>query len=161
MHQIRLDRVAVIVAHQMEHAVRDEQSELESERDADPAGLPACGVDRDHDLAYQPPGGVGDLQGKRQHIRSAADAAEGAVEAPDLLVVHEGDVSTASASTDRPQREPGGDIHAPATDGSAPSPIGASRPHYGRSAGASGADGSVPPVRAPWASYARTIAETS
>jgi hypothetical protein len=104
MHEIGFDGVAVVVADEMENAVRDEQLELEGEGHAKTAGLSLCRLHRDHDLADESSGRLGDFQREGEDVRPPPDATERAIEATNLHVVDERDLDAGAGSAQRPER---------------------------------------------------------
>ena len=104
VHQVCFHRVAVVVAGQVKHAMRRQKLELQRERDVDTPRLPNRRVRRDHDLAQQPAGRPGQLEGKRQNVGPAPDAAMGGVEHANLTIIHDRHVDLGRGTAERLQR---------------------------------------------------------
>lgn len=119
MHEVGFDGIAIVVAHEVEDTVRDEELELEGEGDAETARLALGGVGRDHDLSRQPARRFGDFEREGQDIRPTANASERAVETTDLRIIHECDFDAAPLTTHRPERALGGTEQRPEGDGDA------------------------------------------
>ena len=115
--EVGFDGIAVIIAHQVEDAVRDEELELQREGDTETARLAVGGVGRDHDLPHQSARRSGDFEREGQDVCPTADASEGAVETADLRVVHDGDVDAAPLTAHRAERALGGTDQRPDGDG--------------------------------------------
>lgn len=119
VHEVGFDGIAVVIAHKVEDAVRDEELELQRERDAEAARLAVGGVGRDHDLSHQSARRFGDFEREGQDVCPTADASEGAVETADLRVVHDGDFDAAPLTAHRVERTLGGTDQRPDGDGDA------------------------------------------
>jgi hypothetical protein len=104
VHEVGFDGIAVVIAHEVENAVRDEELELQREGDTETARLAVGGVGRDHDLPHQSARRSGDFKREGQDVCPTADASEGAVETADLRIVHDGDVDTAPLTAHRAER---------------------------------------------------------
>ena len=141
MHEIGFDGIAVVVAHEVKDAVRDEKAELQGEGDTETARLALCGIRRDHDLSHQSARRFGDFERKGQDVRPTVDATERAVETTDLCVIHECDVDAACLTAHRPERTLGGADQRPGRYGDAALALfdGRAWAHYGPSAAAAGA----------------------
>jgi hypothetical protein len=107
VHQARLDRIAVVVADQMEHAVSDEQVELGREGHVDLARLTPGRLGRDHDLPdeWARPGC---LEWEGQDIRAPVDAAVQPVETLDRRIVHDEHVDVSRRAAHGGQSATGG-----------------------------------------------------
>jgi hypothetical protein len=103
MHQVGFHRIAVVVADQMEGAVRGEEVELECERYAEPARLSGRRLGGDDELADER-SRVRRFKREREHIGAPPDATVGRVEPTDLRIIHHGDLDDASRSPDGRQR---------------------------------------------------------
>jgi len=117
MHEVGFDGISVVIAHEVENAVRDEELELQREGDAETTRLAVGGVGRDHDLSHQSARRCGDFEREGQDVCPAPDASEGAVETADLRVVHDGDVDAAPLTAHRAERALGGTDQRPGRDG--------------------------------------------
>ena len=154
VHQGGLDRVAVVVADQVEHTVGDEQIQLGRERNLEAARLARGRLRRDHDLPDE--WDARRLERERQHIGPPGDAPVPRVETPNFGVVDDEHVHVARRATGgregaarRPHEPRRRDRHCAL----------AIRDRDGHHAGVGGDPRS--PLRASCASYARTIADTS
>ena len=103
-----LDRVAVVPADQVEHAVGHEQLELGDERHAEAPRLAPGGLGRDHDLADQRARQAGRLEREGQHVGAPAHAPVHAIQAPDRVVVHDEHLDVAGRPANGRERPPGG-----------------------------------------------------
>src|SRR5947207_1590629 len=148
--------VPVVVADEVEHAVGDEQVELERQRHAEPARLAAGGVRRDHDLAHEGTRPVGDFQRKRQDVGAPPNATPGRVQPAYRIIAENEDLDVAARPSHRRQGRARGPHQTRRPDGDAPLAI-RDRPRPQ----APSAAFPLSRARASWASYARTIAETS
>jgi hypothetical protein len=101
VHEGGLDRIAVVVADQVEHAVGDEQVQLGRQRNVEAAGLARGRLGRDHDLPHERERGIRRLERERQHIGPPGDASVASVETPDLRVVDDEHVHVTRRATDR------------------------------------------------------------
>jgi hypothetical protein len=116
VHEVGLDGIAVVVADQVKDAVRDEELELEGERDPETARLALRSVRRNHDLTDESAGRLGDFQRKGQDVRPPRDAAESAVEATDLHVGDERDLDAATFTAEPSERSLGSPGQRPKRD---------------------------------------------
>lgn len=123
VHEEGFDGIAVIIARQVENAVRDEELELQGEGNPETARLAVGGVGRNHDLPHQSARSSVDFEREGQDVCPTADASEGAVETADLRIVHEGDVDTAPLTAHRAERARGGTDQRPHGDGDTAPPV--------------------------------------
>jgi hypothetical protein len=119
VHEVRFGGITVVVAHEVEDAVGDQELELQIQRDAQSACLAPGRFDRDHDLADEPPWGFRNFQGEGQDVRPPPDPPEGPIEAPDLHVVDERDIDAVSLTPNGAERALGGADQSPEADGNA------------------------------------------
>jgi hypothetical protein len=103
VHQVGLDGVAVVIAHEVKGTVSDQQVELQRQRHPEAARLTAGGLGGDDDLAHQLAGRIGGFQREGQHVGAPADSPVPRVQSPDLGVVHDGDLDLTIRTTDRGQ----------------------------------------------------------
>ena len=92
----RLDRIAIVVADQVQHAMSHQQIELGRQRQCEPARLTPRGLGGDHDLADEPTRSRR-LERKRQNVGSTVDATVHAVEMLDRRIIHDEDVDVRAA----------------------------------------------------------------
>jgi len=95
VHETRLDGIAIIVADQMQHTVRDEQVQLDRERYLESVRLTPRGLALDDDLTDEGTRQVRRREWERQHVRAPTDAAVPAVEPSDRRVVDDDHVDVA------------------------------------------------------------------
>jgi hypothetical protein len=119
MHEMGFDGIAVVVAHQVEDTVRDQELELQGDGNAETTRLALGGVGRDHDLSHQPARRFVDFEREGKDVRPTGDAAERAVETTDLRIIHERDFDAAPLTPHRPERTLGGADQRRARDGDA------------------------------------------
>ena len=129
MHQLRLHWITVIVAGEVEDAVRDEQAEFQPGGNAEASGLPPGRICRDHDLPHESARRLRHFDGEGQHVRPPTDAPEGAVETADLSVVDDRDLDDSPHPPQRSQRAVGGPGEPPARHGNAALAVLESRAH--------------------------------
>jgi hypothetical protein len=127
MHEVGFDGIAVVVAHEMEDTVRDQELELQGEGEAETTRLASGGIGRDHDLSHQSARRFGDFEREGKDVRPAADAAEDAVETTDLRIIHECDFDASPLTPQGPKRALGGADQPPERNGDAASAIFAGR----------------------------------
>ena len=108
MHETRLDRIAIIVADQMQHTVRDEQVELDRERYLESVRLTPRGLPRDDDLADEGTRQVRRREWERQDVRAPADTAVSVVEPSDRRIVDDDHVDVACRAAKRGEGPLGG-----------------------------------------------------
>jgi hypothetical protein len=119
MHEVGFDGIAVVIAHEVEDAVGDEELQFPGEGDTEAARLTVGGVGRDHDLPHQPARRFGNFEREGQNVGPPADAAEGTIETTDLSVVNDGDLDAAPLTAHCAQRALGGMDQRPDGDGDA------------------------------------------
>jgi hypothetical protein len=157
MHEVRLDRIAVVVADEMQRAVGGEEIELERQGHTQATRLPRRRVGAEDQLADERPG-AGRLERKGQHVGPPADAAMDGVELADLGVAHDGRLDEAARPADRRQRPVDGAAQPRGRDRHAALALLDDSRHQ---ADPARAPSSRSAPRASWAPYARMIAETS
>jgi hypothetical protein len=108
VHQLRLDVIAVIVAHEMEDTVRDEEIHLDGDRHAEALGVAPRRLGRHHDLPEKLAPRLLDLEGKGQNVGTPMHAEVLPVQPGDLGVVHEEDLDLARWPSHRVERRLGG-----------------------------------------------------
>src|SRR5712691_11445345 len=153
VHELRLDGVPVVITNEVEHAVRDEQVELERKRHAEPARLAPGRVRGDHDLAHERTRPAGDFQREREDVGALPNATPGGVQPADLVIADDEDLDGAPGPS---HRREGRARQTRRPDGDTPLTIRDRHRHQVPSAAFP-----VSRVRASWTSYARTIADTS
>src|SRR2546427_443609 len=156
VHEPGLAGVPVVVTDEVEHAVRDEQVELERERHAEPARLAPSSVRGDYDLAHERARRIGDAEREGEHIGAPPHAAPGGVQPADLVIADDENPDVAPRAAHRRERRARGSRQTRRRDRDTPLTIRDRDRHQAPSAAFP-----LSRARAPWASYARTIAETS
>ena len=104
MHEDGFNGIAVVVAHEVQHAVRRQERHLQGARDAQPAGVSRRGVGGDDNLPDERSRRPRGLHGKGQHVGAARDAAMGAVEPADLGIADHSDFHGSPRSAQPGQR---------------------------------------------------------
>ncbi len=103
MHQVGFDRIAVVIAGQMQGAVGGEQVELERQRHAEAPRLPHRRVGADDELSDEWTS-IRHLERERQHVGTPGDSAVEAVQATDLGVIDHGHLDQPRRTAERGQR---------------------------------------------------------
>jgi hypothetical protein len=103
VHEVSFHGIAVVVAGEVEGAVRGQQIEFESQWHAEAARLSSGGVGGDDQLTDERPG-IRRLERKREYIGAPADAAVSRVEASDLVIIDHCDLDETRRAPDRGQR---------------------------------------------------------
>src|SRR3989475_11998814 len=104
VHEPGLAGVPVVVTDEVEHAVRDEQVELERERHAEPARLAPSRVRGDYDLAHERARRIGDAEREGEHIGAPPHAAPGGVQPADLVIADDENPDVAPRAAHRRER---------------------------------------------------------
>ena len=99
VHEAGLERLSIIVPDQMEHAMGDEQVQLERDRDAQARCLAPGGLGGDDHLAQQRR-----IERECEHVGSSVHAAKLRVEPPDLRVVDEREMQLLAGASERRER---------------------------------------------------------
>jgi|RhiMetdeSRZDD1v2_1073273.scaffolds.fasta_scaffold71242_3 hypothetical protein len=102
VHQVGLDRIAVVVAGQMEGAMGHEQVELQRQRYAQAPRLPHGRVGADDELSDERT--VRYLEREREHVRTPGDSSVEAVQATDLGVIDHRHLDDPRRTAERGQR---------------------------------------------------------
>src|SRR2546426_6734084 len=155
VHELRLDGVPVVIPREVEHAVRDEQVELERKRHAEPARLAPGRARGCHDLAHERTR-PGDFQREREDVGAPPNATPGGVQPADLVIADDEDLDGAPGPPHRREGRARRPRQTRRPDGDTPLTIRDRHRHQGPSAAFP-----LSRVRASWTSYARTIADTS
>jgi hypothetical protein len=139
MHQLRLYRVAVIVAGEMHDSMGRQELELQREGYTHTPRLSGGGVDGDHHLPEQAARRPWQLEGKGEDVGPTPDPAVGGIEGPNLGIIHDRDVDLARRAAERVERPLAGALDVIRGNPTTPLPIGDRDRHYAGSA-----------VGAPW-----------